>query len=253
MASYALTQITDDQFTLGVGVSTPTAIENTHGLSYERPIRRAHEVIELVQRLHADDNTVSYDGELVSVTNIPPLTANVPIYNAALGEANRRVTGRLCDGWIPHMIPFTHLEDAFETIATHANKNDRDPDDITVAPWVPTAVDDDPEQARITIRRHIAYYTGSSHGYNQAVGKMFPNQAATIYEAWQQGKRDLARQNVTDDMISELGVAGTPEMARKQLREVTSTCKIDCPTIIIPSGSDHSLINRTIDEIGELL
>jgi alkanesulfonate monooxygenase SsuD/methylene tetrahydromethanopterin reductase-like flavin-dependent oxidoreductase (luciferase family) len=253
MASYALHELTDGRFSLGLGVSTPTSIENTHGLSYERPIRRMHEVIEAVTRLHSGEGTVSYEGELLTVKDVPAFDVDVPIFNSALGSANRRVTGRLCDGWLPHMIPFKHLEEAFETIAEKAQERGRNPDNITVAPWIPTAVNEDAERAQDHIKRHIAYYAGISPGYNNAVARGYPDEAEEIYEAWQNGEHEGAREIVTNDMIRELGIAGTPETAREQLTEIQRTCKMDMPSLILPRGADDSLVEQTIQEIGELL
>lgn len=81
-----------DGLTSGVGPSTPTAIENIHGMEFERPARRAHETIELIQRLTStEEDRIDYDGELISVKGVPTLERDIPIYFAALGPANRRV------------------------------------------------------------------------------------------------------------------------------------------------------------------
>jgi len=75
-------------------------------MEFERPVRRAHETIEVIQRILTGSEPVEYDGELITVDGVPPVNRNVPIYHAALGPANRRVVGRLCNGWMPHNIPF---------------------------------------------------------------------------------------------------------------------------------------------------
>jgi len=143
MTAATLDQVSDGRASFGVGTSTPTAVENVHGMAFERPVRRSHETIEIITKILRDDEPVDYDGELLSVNGVPPVNADVPVYHAALGPANRRVVGRLCDGWMPHNIPFSELENAFEVVERTAREADRDPDEITIAPYVPAAVSDD--------------------------------------------------------------------------------------------------------------
>jgi len=146
MTAATLDQVSDGRASFGVGTSTPTAVENVHGMAFERPVRRSHETIEIITKILRDDEPVDYDGELLSVNGVPPVNADVPVYHAALGPANRRVVGRLCDGWMPHNIPFSELENAFEVVERTAREADRDPDEITIAPYVPAAVSDDADE-----------------------------------------------------------------------------------------------------------
>jgi alkanesulfonate monooxygenase SsuD/methylene tetrahydromethanopterin reductase-like flavin-dependent oxidoreductase (luciferase family) len=93
--------------------------------------------------------------------------------HAALGKANQRVVARLCDGWIPHNIPFPNLQDNFMYIVQQMEGAGRNAT-IDVAPYVPTAISNNREKAKDTIRRHIAYYVGNGQGYEQAVAQRFP-------------------------------------------------------------------------------
>ncbi len=138
MTAASLEDASDGRFTLGLGTSTAAAVEDLHGMAFDRPVRRAHETIELLREFTAGTGEpVDYDGELLAAAAFPSIESAVPIYHAGLGPANRRVVGRLCDGWIPHNIPFSRLDDAFEEVATAARERDRDPDDITIAPTCP--------------------------------------------------------------------------------------------------------------------
>jgi alkanesulfonate monooxygenase SsuD/methylene tetrahydromethanopterin reductase-like flavin-dependent oxidoreductase (luciferase family) len=235
MAAATVADYSDGRMTLGTGLSTPQAVEDLHGVAYERPVRRAHETIAVVRRYLGDgDEPVSYDGELVSVDGFPSLSVDVPIYHAALGAANCRVVGRLADGWIPHNVPFPDLEPVFEDIAATAREADRDPDAITVAPYVPAAVcDDDPAAARDAIRGHVAFYVGSGPGYRRSVARRFPDQAEAVADAWAADDRAAARAAVTDEMVAALGVCGTAADARAQLADLESG-PVDAPIVTVP-------------------
>lgn len=248
MTAATLDRLSDGRFTLGVGTSTQKAVEDLHGMAFENPVRRAHETIELTTAFLESDGSVSYEGELFHTADFQPLGADVPIYHAALGRANRRVVARLCDGWIPHNIPFPELPDAFEYIADHAERAGRDPDAITVAPYVPAAVADDPEEAREALRGHIAYYVGNGRGYEQAVASQFPEEADRIAREWRDGDRSTATSYVSNDMIAALGVAGTPEEARTQLREIASMDAVDRPLLTVPNNATR-LAEQTIEAL----
>jgi alkanesulfonate monooxygenase SsuD/methylene tetrahydromethanopterin reductase-like flavin-dependent oxidoreductase (luciferase family) len=247
MTAATLDDVSGGRFRLGVGTSTEKAIEDLHGLEWDapNPVRRAHETIELTKAFLGDGDRIEYDGEIFEVADFPALDADVPVYHAALGEANRRVVARLCDGWIPHNVPFSLLGEHYEYIREHANEAGRS-DRIDVAPYVPAAVDDDTEAARDVIRGHVAYYVGNGAGYERAVAEQFPDQASAIATAWRSGDREAATEAVTEAMVRELGVAGTPEQARSQFEAVAEIECVTRPMVTIPSNADEAMADRTI-------
>ena len=253
MTARSLHDVSGGRFTLGVGTSTPKAIEDLHGMRFSTPVRRAHEAISLIKRFTSgEEKAVSYDGEVFCVADFPPLDADVPVYHAALGPANRRVVGRLCDGWIPHNVPFPDLADAFEEIEESARKVGRDPDAITVAPYVPAAVSDDPTEAEAAIRGHVAYYVGSGEGYRRAVGSRFPDRAEAIAAAWQSGDRAEATRLVGDEMVAALGVCGATEEARAQLEALVEGSIVDRPVVVVPQQAAADLGERTLEALAPL-
>ncbi len=249
MTAVTLDQVADGRFTLGVGTSTEKVVEDLHGMAFDRPVRRAHETIEAVRAFTRSDDRVEYDGQLFDLADFPSLDHEVPIYHAALGPANRRVVGRLCDGWIPHNIPFPDLERAFETVEAAAKEAGRDPSSIDVAPWVPVAVSDDLDEAKDAIRGHVAYYVGSGEGYRKAVSELFPDGADAVADHWRAGDRGDATAAVTDEMVDALGVAATPETARDRLSELVEGSIIDRPMLVVPNNAVDSLGEQTVQAL----
>ncbi|WP_424003935.1 LLM class flavin-dependent oxidoreductase [Haloarcula salina] len=250
MTAATLDRVSDGRAVLGLGTSTKRSVESMHSASFDRPVRHAHEAIDIVKRLLTSDDRVTYDGEVLSVEGVPPLGRDVPVYHAALGPANRRVVARLADGWLPHMIPFSELESSFEYVAETAREADRDPNEITVAPYVPAVVHDDPDRAAAELRQHVAYYVGSGEGYRRAVASAYPDRAERIAEAWGAGDRGEATELVTDEMLADLGIAGTPEQAREKVRLVTEDSVIDRLLITVPQQVDGDLARETIHALG---
>ena len=244
-AAASLDAVAAEEVRLGLGTSTPKAITDLHGRAFENPPRHLHETAELAAAFLGSDGPVGYDGELFSVRDFPGLDVDVPVYAAALGPATRRATGRVADGWIPHNVPFDHLPDAFETVAEAARERDRDPDVITVAPYVPSAVSEDPAIARDAVKGHLAYYVGSGEGYRRAVAAAFPERADRVAEAWRDGDREAAKAAVTDEMVDALGVAGDAETARERLREVEANPAVDESIVVVPANASD-LVDETV-------
>ena len=249
MNATALDRVSDGRFILGTGVSTKKVIEDLHGMSFDRPVRRAHETLELFSAFTSGEGRVNYDGELISVADFPAQDADVPVYHAGLGPANRRVVGRLADGWLPHNIPLSKLNDSFEMVEKAAKERDREPEEITVAPYLPTAASEDRENARDTLRRHIAYYVSSGEGYRKAASMSFEEEVDRVNEQWKQGNRGEAAAEVTEAMIDDLGIAGTPEEVRGRLRELTEETVTDRPIVVIPDPASDELRDETIESV----
>jgi 5,10-methylenetetrahydromethanopterin reductase len=248
-AAATLDRVSGGRAALGLGTSTRKAVEDLHGLEFEGPARRLHETVELTREYLQGGGRVSYDGECFEVADFPALGVDLPVYAAALGPATRRATGRTAEGWIPHNIPFGTLDEAFETIARTAREAGRDPDDIAVAPYVPAAVDEDPERARDAIRGHVAYYVGNGTGYQRAVAEAYPA-AEDVAAAWREGDRDAARDHVSDEMVTDLGLAGTAADVQAQLDEVAGLDVVDEPLIVIPNGVPQAMKERTVEALG---
>lgn len=247
-AGATLDSLADGRVVIGLGTSTPKTVEDLHGMSFENPARRLHEVTELTKEFLCGTGRVEYDGECFSVADFPALGTEIPVYTAALGPANRRATGRTADGWLPHNIPLANLGEAFETIARAAREAGRDPATIVTTPYVPAAVSEDPERARDAIRGHLAYYIGNGDGYQRAAASEFPA-ADEVADAWRAGDRAGARAAVTDEMVAGLGIAGTPEQAREQLTALAAMDIVDEPLVVLPSGIPQEMKAETVDAL----
>jgi len=234
---------------LGIGPSTPQAIENLHGLTFDNPARRLHETVELTKQYLHGDGRIDYDGEIFDVYGFQALDVDVPVYTAALGPATRRATGRTADGWLPHNIPFEKLAEAFEVVAEAAESAGRDPRGIKVMPYVPGVVSGDPEVAVEAITGHLAYYIGSAKAYQMAVATMFPDEAEAIAEAWRAGNREAARTSVTKEMVEALGVAGRPAEAREQLESIINIDIVDEPLLIVPTNTTEEVAMETVEAL----
>lgn len=217
MSANTLNDLSDGRAILGLGVSSKPVVSEWHGLPFDRPLRRLRETIEIVDELFEAD-TVDYDGQIfdpgpysstyLASENRPPM------FNAALGETNRKLTGEYADGWIPLFVPRQKIAEYAE--AMRATEDRLGDGELTVAPWIPIAMDSDPEAAERRVRAHLAQEMAM--GYNRIFNQYgYDESADEVFESWRDGDREAAIAAVSDDVLDDFTVHGTPASCRRQL------------------------------------
>lgn len=228
----ALHEASDGRFRLGLGTSSPALAESWHGASFDRPLRRLRETIEIVRAVLSGDR-VDYDGELYQLSGLK-LTAGVPdepvpIDVAALGPKTVELTGRFADGWVPQLFTPDGLRDRLGDLERGAELGDREPDDVRVAPILRCAALADGERARELARSSVAFLIGA-YGpyYRQSIIEQGYGEVATaIREAWEAGDRERMAEELPDDLLDQLAAAGTPEAVRDRVRTFADIDGVD--------------------------
>lgn len=248
MTASTLDALSGERTILGLGVSSPPVVEEWHGLEFDRPLRRMRETIEIIRETF-DGGTLEYDGEIFDVgpynVGFDLEQESVPLYNAAMGETNCRLTGEFADGWVPAFIPLSELDASQEIITDGARAADRDPEEITVAPMVGTAVDDDPEVAESHVRDFLAQEMAM--GYNRLAEKYgFGEAGNKAFERWRNGDREGAASAISQEMLDELAIYGTPEQCRAQV-EHYSEAGCDVVVLFPPYSAPPEVTDAIID------
>lgn len=250
MSAATLDEISDGRTLLGLAASSRTTIERWHGLTFDRPLRRVRESIEIVNEAIAHER-IDYDGDIFDVENprtYETVRDEIPIYNAALGATNRKLTGEFADGWLPAHVPRAQFEEFVADVKESAEASGRDPDDITVAPYVIACVDEDRDQAREYVRRLLAFYLGAIEYYGDLFrGYGFETEVDAIATAWSEEGREAAAAEVTDELLDQVAIGGTPQEGREKLREYR-TLGADVP-VVYPPHAPPEVIETTITEL----
>ena len=63
MTAMTLDQLSGGRMLLGLGVSGPQVVEGWHGVGYARPLARTREYIEVVRRIFAREEPLTFEGE----------------------------------------------------------------------------------------------------------------------------------------------------------------------------------------------
>lgn len=249
LSAAELDEISDGRVILGLGTSTPPLIEGVHGMPFERPVSRTAEYIDIIRAGWTGD-LLKYDGNFYSPSGgrllETPTQDDVPIAVAALGPSNRRLTGAKGDIWLPHLVPKSVLGDLAEDVYGAARDRGRSADAIDVYAYVPTAVDEDVDAAYDRVRRHVATYAGSAEPYRDVIDDAgYHDIAMEVHRTWQDGDRDGAVQLVTDDLVEDIGLVGTPDDAPATLSHWRNA-GADMVVMNFPPGSSADNIRTAL-------
>lgn len=232
MTASSVQALCGGRFLLGVGTSGPQVMEGWHGVRFDRPIRRTRETIEIIRRITAGER-LAYQGEVYTLplpggegrpirSRMPP--GYIPLYVAALGPANLRLTGELADGWIGNSF-FPETADVFfDPMREGAAAAGRDFAELDLTVAVGVEFTDEVEEAG---RRHAEGYAftfgamGSAHSnfYNNAFARQgFAEDVQAVEALWRAGDHDGARRRVPAEIGLRTNLVGDDDLIRQRLR-----------------------------------
>ncbi|MHA7653562.1 LLM class flavin-dependent oxidoreductase [Mycobacterium sp. ML4] len=231
-----LSNLSGGRFLLGLGASGPQVIEGLHGVTFERPLARIRETVEIVRQVF-DGGKVSHYGKEFQIPRpggeAKPMRLSthpehpIPVYLASLSPAMLRLTGQLADGWLgTSFVPegaaqayFAHLDEGLA-----ASGRSRDDLDICQGAEVAFAADEDALHAMVAGRKtELAFSLGgmgsaSTNFYNRAYSRQgWSEVAAAVRDRWQAGDRPGAVALITDEMVLATTLIGTEAMVRARL------------------------------------
>jgi F420-dependent oxidoreductase-like protein len=232
MSAMSLQQLTGGRFRLGIGASGPQVMEGWHGVRFRKPVQATRETIEIIRMISRGDR-LDYHGQVYDLplpdsqgrairSMAPPV--HVPVYVAAIGPANMRLTGELADGWLGNaFIPET-AEAFLAHLREGAQAAGRTLADLDLQ--VPAAVEftEDVDEA---VARHAAGYaftigamgSATKNFYNDAFARQgFGDQVAEVQQLWLDGRRDEAARLVPLEIGEKTNLLGTPGMIRERVR-----------------------------------
>jgi F420-dependent oxidoreductase-like protein len=223
MTALNMDRMSEGRFFLGLGTSGRLVVEDLHGETFDRPLTRLREYIDIIRKA-ARGQRLDHDGPLIHTKRfqlrLAPYRPDLPIYVAALTPASLRLTGELADGWLPIFLAPARMGAMLADLETGAKVAGRSVRDIAIAPQVSIYVTDDRAAARDRERHHLAFYIGGMgvfyHAYMHRIG--FGTEADRVRQAFQAKDRDRAAGLVTDEMVDAVTIIGTPRECRDRIQ-----------------------------------
>lgn len=246
-----LDEISGGRAVLGLGTSGAIVIQDWHGVPYDKPLQRTREYIDIV-RLILSGERVNYDGQLFHLKSFrlpfKPVRGRVPIYVASLGPKNVRLTGEKADGWLPIYYSRTRGHVQTQDLEEGARAAGRSLKDVDVAPYLVSCVSEDVAAARALVRAQITYYVGGMGVYyNNLVRRYgFVEESARIKEMWAKGDRKAAAAAVSDALLDDVGLAGSPAQVRAKLEEYRAR-GVTMPIIAVAHNAARDMVRTTLE------
>jgi F420-dependent oxidoreductase-like protein len=227
-SALSLQALSGGRFLLGIGTSGPRVMEGWHGVRFRKPVQTTRETIEIV-RIVSRGERLEHAGEVYPLplpdsrgAALRPMVRpdHVPVYVAAMGPQNLRLTGELADGWLGNAFIPEAAEVFFGPLRDGAQQAGRTLDQLDLVAPVAVEFHDDQAAADAAARRHADGYaftigamgTGSKNFYNDAFTRLgYGTEVETVAGLWQAGKQDEARSAVPLDLGRLTNLLGTPD------------------------------------------
>ena len=227
-SALSLQALSGGRFLLGIGTSGPRVMEGWHGVRFRKPVQTTRETIEIV-RIVSRGERLEHAGEVYPLplpdsrgAALRPMVKpdHVPVYVAAMGPQNLRLTGELADGWLGNAFIPEAAEVFFGPLREGAQQAGRTLDQLDLVAPVAVEFHDDQAAADAAARRHADGYaftigamgTGSKNFYNDAFTRLgYGAEVETVAGLWQAGKEDEARSAVPLDLGRLTNLLGTPD------------------------------------------
>ncbi|MBA4436115.1 MAG: LLM class flavin-dependent oxidoreductase, partial [Nitrosopumilaceae archaeon] len=226
MGAVTVDTISKGRVILGLGTSSLPIVETFHGYSFDKPLQRMKEYVEII-KLISSGKPITYSGEIFNLKNftllIKPQRESIPIYIAAINEKMVNLTWDVGDGVIFYLRPKNEMK---ETIQKMQSKRK-----IDVTCQIITCISENSEEAITRAKKTLAFYVSVGKIYREFLAKNgFEKETSNIFEEFKKTGFSSNYELVTNSMLKELVVAGTPEESKKQLEEFNQT-GIDLPIL----------------------
>ena len=215
MGASTIDTISNGRLILGLGTSSVPIVEDFHGNSFESPVQRMKEYVEII-RLALSGNKINYSGKIFSLKDFSLLTKpvrnEIPIYLAAINQKMLELTWDIADGVIFYLRPKNEMK---ETISKMQKKKK-----IDTTLQIITCIHLDHEKAINRAKKTLSFYIAVGKIYREFLELSgYSKETQIIFNEYKKGGLDGLEKFVPDKMLDDLCIAGTPDFALKKLNE----------------------------------
>ena len=248
MGTATVDTISNQRLILGLGTSSKPIVEQFHGKKFVDPIQRMREYVEII-RLALTGNKINYSGKIFSLENfsllIKPLRANVPIYLAAVNQKMINLTWEIGDGVILYLRPKNEIKSTLGIMQKQRK--------IDSTLQIITCVHEDSDKAVERAKKTLAFYISVGEIYRKFLASNgYKNDIMNIYDEYKSTGLQNNFMFVTDKMVKDLCICGTPSESQQQLKEFKET-GIDLPILQFnPIDNTESSFDILLQTFGDV-
>lgn len=233
LTAATLDALSNGRFRLGLGVSNAAVSAGWYGQSFDQPLGRMREYVEIV-RMALAGGPVVYHGRhfqlpaegahgapLHLFTEFP--RKGIPVYLAAVGPRALQLAGEIADGWIGVFTPPTAVAESVVHIRAGRQRIGQGTTGFDVMPCLPTAVADRTAEAVEMLRGHYLYMLSigdpEQNFYCELARQMgFESDMELFRKRIALGDRKGAGAAIPAEFIDQTALVGpVPRLARRML------------------------------------
>lgn len=234
MLANDLQLVSGGRFVLGLGSQVKPHIERRFSMPWSHPAKRMREYVEAIRAIWASWETgdrLRFEGEFYSHTLMSPVFSPGPnphgnprIALAAVGTLMTETAGAVADGFLSHSFTTARYlhEVSLPALERGRASADRTGEPVEVSLPALVAVgrtDAELDTATAAIKKQIAFYGSTPaykgvlelHGWGELHERMH---AGSVKGEW-----DAMTSLVTDEVLAEFAVVGSPTEVAAQLRD----------------------------------
>ncbi len=222
LTAATLDGLSGGRFHLGLGVSNPDVSRGWYGVTFDHPLQRTREYVEVV-RTALSGAPVRHAGRHYPLP--PPgcdepahlraaaTRADLPIYLAGVGPRSLRLTGEIADGWIGVFLSPERVRESLEQVAEGRAVAGKTLDGFEVLPSIAIGVGDDPQVAARPLRDYFANFIGMGDPARSIYFRLaerlgFGEAAAQINAHCRAGNRPAAARAVPMELMDQVALIG---------------------------------------------
>ncbi|GAA4638799.1 LLM class F420-dependent oxidoreductase [Actinoallomurus vinaceus] len=262
MTAATLHTLSGGRFELGLGISNAYATETWHGVSFDRPLQRTGEYLEIV-RMALRGEEVRYSGTHYQVPSpgapgegfrMPAV--DLPVSLAAVGPRNLELAGRHCDGYIGVFASPERVAEVLPHAWVGRARAGRPRQSFQVTLSAGLSVGADLEAAARPLRPHAARFMSLGHRernvyYRLAERMGFGRAAAEVQDRHAAGDLAGAAAAVPFEFVDATGLIGPPE---RIARRIEAYAAAGVTTLALtPYGADADARTRALAVAAEAL
>ena len=226
MGAATVDTISNGRLVLGLGTSSQSIVEEFHGTPFVAPIQRMKEYVEIIKLILSGEK-IDYQGEIFSLKNfsllIDPPRKNIPIYLAAINQKMVDLTWDVADGVIFYLRPKEEIKSTLKKMQKIRKI------DSTIQ--IITCVHKDADKAINRAKKTLAFYVSVGKIYREFLASNgYKKETENIFTEYKKNGLNDNYELVTDSMVNDLCISGTPDDCRKKLNEFRQT-GIDLPIL----------------------
>ena len=211
-----LDEISEGRAVAGFGTSGPQVIEHFHGVPFKPAVTRMRETIQIMNMLIAGQ-PLNFEGKLFKLgrgfkLRFEPIRPHIPIWVASLNPAALKMTAELADGWMPIMIPASHLAGELAAFRARVTGAGRPADAVAVrAPDRVVVALEDAKRARRAAAGTLAFYIARMGTFYGAQLERFGygDAVAAVRKAWNENGSEAGIDAVPDALLDQITTVGT--------------------------------------------